>query len=77
MRLTIPAAYCSTIAGAWLISVRLGYHSVDTDWPWWAPWDALADPLGDERDGAHPTRTREAFSPLGAAENRPAPAGPR
>jgi hypothetical protein len=69
-RFTVPqACYSSAVVDGAIVSCRVGPHSADRAWPWWAPWDALEDVQSPMVDGRHPTLAWTPFA-------RPAPAWP-
>jgi hypothetical protein len=77
MRLTIPACYASRRVADRIVSVRLGPHSFDTDWPWWTVWSPLDEPLDATRplDGTRPTLTWIDCEPLPPVPTSPDDSG--
>jgi hypothetical protein len=65
-RFEVPrAAYSSKVVDGYLVRCRVGPHSADRSWPWWAPWAAL-EGAGRVLDGAHPSVTWDPIARPGA-----------
>jgi hypothetical protein len=48
----------SQVVGRQIVTCYVGPHCADTDWPGWAPWDALEGAPGQAgTDGRHPSVT--------------------
>jgi len=48
----------SQVVGGQIVACRMGPYCADTDWPGWAPWDALEGAPGRAgTDGRHPSVT--------------------